>query len=106
MSLTRILQKQGYKIYEAKNGIVGMEVFKESSPDIVLTDMLMPDQEGLETISEILRLKPGAKIIAMSGGGMSQNMSFLQLARKLGASAILNKPIRPEELFTAIKRLV
>jgi CheY-like chemotaxis protein len=105
MAVTRMLQKQGYEVLEAKNGVVGIEMFKSHQPDIILTDMLMPDKEGLETISEILQLRPNTKIIAMSGGGQSQNMSFLQLARKIGASRTISKPVKPDELFSAIKSL-
>jgi CheY-like chemotaxis protein len=106
LTLTRLLQKVGYDVLQAKNGVAGIEIYKQSRPDIVLTDMLMPDKEGLETISELKRLNPDAKIIAMSGGGQSQNMTFLQLARKVGAGQTINKPVKPVELFEAIKQLV
>ena len=106
MALSRILQKQGYACCEAKNGVEGIAAFKAHQPNIILTDMLMPDKEGLETISELLQMDPNVKIIAMSGGGQSQNMSFLQLARKIGASRTISKPVKPDDLFAAINSLI
>ncbi len=103
MTCRNILKKEGYTVLEAENGNVGMTVFKSESPDLVITDMLMPDKEGLETISEIRALNPNAKIIAISGGGDTHNMGFLQLARKIGANRALKKPIKAGELLSAVK---
>src|SRR5688572_30578375 len=79
ITMQNILKKNGYEVILAQNGNVGLELFKKEKPDIVITDMLMPDKEGLQTISEIRAVKADAKIIAISGGGSTQNMSFLQL---------------------------
>ncbi len=91
---------------EAENGNSGLEVFKKEKPDLVITDMLMPDKEGLETISDIRAINPKAKIIAMSGGGSTHNMSFLQLAQKIGADRVLKKPFKPTELLMTVKGLL
>ena len=103
MTCRNILKKEGYTILEAENGNTGMNLFRAESPDLVITDMLMPDKEGLETISEIRAVNPNAKIIAISGGGNTQNMGFLQLAKKMGADRALKKPIKAGELVTAVK---
>lgn len=103
MTCRNILKKEGYNILEAGNGNTGVDIFRSENPDLVITDMLMPDKEGLETISEIKAINPNAKIIAISGGGNTQNMSFLQLARKIGADRALKKPIKANELIATVK---
>lgn len=105
LTIKNALKKLGCEVIEAENGHAGIERFRKDHPDIVITDILMPDKEGLETISDIRALDSKAKIIAMSGGGSTQNMAFLQLAEKMGAARTMSKPIRPEELLNAIKSL-
>lgn len=106
LTLKNTLKKIECTVLEAENGNTGIALFKLEKPDLVITDMLMPDKEGLETISEIRAVNPNAKIIAMSGGGSSKNMAFLQLAQKMGASRIMSKPIKPDDLLNAIKSLL
>lgn len=106
LTIKKTLIKAGCSVLEAENGNAGLALFKKEKPDLVVTDMLMPDKEGLETISEIRAVNPGARIIAMSGGGSSKNMAFLQLAQKMGANRIMSKPIKPDELLNAIKSLL
>src|SRR5688572_20959192 len=103
LTMQNILKKKGYNVIAAENGNSGLELFKKEKPDIVITDILMPDKEGLETISEMRALKPDAKIIAISGGGSTQNMSFLQLAQRVGANRLLVKPIKPDQLLAAVE---
>jgi DNA-binding response OmpR family regulator len=106
LTIKNALKKLGCEVAEAENGNVGVLTFKKEKPDLVITDILMPDKEGLETISDIRALDPNAKIIAMSGGGSSKNMAFLQLAKKMGAGLIMSKPIKPDDLLNAIKSLL
>lgn len=106
MTCRNILQKEGYTVVEAGNGNEGLALFKAESPDLVLTDMLMPDKEGLETIADIRALNGKARIIAMSGGGNTQNMSFLQLAKKMGADRALKKPVKASELLGAVRSVL
>lgn len=101
-----VLQKAGFSVVEASNGNAGVAAFKSEAPDLVITDILMPDKEGLETITEIRAHNPQIKIIAMSGGGHTQNMTFLKLAEKMGANCTLNKPVKPNDLLNAIKGLM
>ncbi|QQG35494.1 MAG: response regulator [Micavibrio aeruginosavorus] len=103
MTCRNILKKMNYTVIEAENGVKGLEQFRKEAPQIVITDMLMPDKEGLETISEIRAKNAKVKIIAMSGGGATQNMNFLNLAKQIGADMVLSKPFKPEELMSAIK---
>ena len=106
LTIESALKKRGFEIITAENGNVGLELFKKERPRIVITDMLMPNKEGLETIIEIRALKTNTKIIAMSGGGSTQNMTFLQLAEKVGADQLLSKPVKPDQLLAVIESLL
>lgn len=106
MTFRNLLKKEGFNVVEAQNGNLGIELYKSENPDLVVTDLLMPDKEGLETISDIRAINPSSKIIAMSSGGNTQNMSFLALAKKLGANRVLQKPFKPAEMLQAVKGLI
>lgn len=100
-----VLKKNGYTVSEAKNGEEAVTMARKDSPDILITDMLMPDKEGIETILEVKEIGSNIKIIAISGGGKTKNMSFLNIAQNAGADAILSKPFKPDELLQAINTL-
>lgn len=100
--LVQMLAKAGYDVRQAGDGNQALTVCAQFGPDLVLTDIIMPDKEGLETIQELLEIKPGMKIIAMSGGGKFGPNSYLPLAEKLGAKATLQKPFMREELLNTI----
>jgi CheY-like chemotaxis protein len=101
-----VLSRAGYDTTEAANGRVGIKLQKESPADLILTDLIMPEQEGLETIMEIRRLFPKTRIVAMSGGGHDGVMDFLPMARKLGASKTLNKPFTTVQLLAAVREVL
>jgi DNA-binding response OmpR family regulator len=105
ISLCRIFQKMGYATSEACNGLMGIKMFNQEHPHIVVTDLLMPDKEGLETITEIRAADNDVKIIAMSGGGSAQNFVFLDLALKIGANYTLSKPFKPVEILDLMNKL-
>ena len=104
-SLAVVLRGQGYDVYTASDGYRGMSVFASARPDMVVTDILMPDQEGIETIRRMRLEYPEIKIIAMSGGGRIIDIDVLDLASKLGADAVLAKPFDPEHLLRRISDL-
>lgn len=106
LTLKNSIKKLGFSVFEAQNGNEGIALYKRERPHLVITDILMPDKEGLETITEIRAMDPSAKIIAMSGGGAGQNMSFLQLAQRLGADRIMSKPVKPDELVNVVRSLL
>ena len=97
------LEPLGHSIVEASNGVLGAKRFKEGQFDLVITDIIMPDQEGIETIQQILQFRPDQKIIAMSGGGRTKTVEFLQIAQKLGAAQVLRKPFGPAVIRDAVK---
>jgi DNA-binding NtrC family response regulator len=104
--LVQMLSKAGYEVRQAGEGNQALEVCKLFEPELVLTDIIMPDKEGLETIQELLDLCPHLKIIAMSGGGKFGPNSYLPLAQKLGAKATLQKPFMREELLNTISEVL
>lgn len=106
MACRNLFKKEGFTVLEASNGNAGLDLYKQERPDIVITDMLMPDKEGLETITDIRTFDPASKIIAMSSGGTTQNMSFLQLAKKIGADYVLKKPFKPAEILAVTKQMI
>lgn len=96
------LIKMGHVVIEAVNGNEALRLCQTEPPDIVLTDLIMPEKEGIETIRELRRLHPDVKIIAMSGGGRGSAKDYLVIAKRLGAAHTLNKPFTNEELAGAI----
>jgi two-component system, chemotaxis family, chemotaxis protein CheY len=105
-SLAAVLEAEGFNVLTADDGLAGMRVLHQSRPDIVVTDIIMPNQEGIETIVQMRRARPDIKIIAMSGGGRIGNMDFLSIAHGLGADATLAKPFDPDELTAAVHDLL
>jgi DNA-binding response OmpR family regulator len=101
-TVMRILQSAGYRVVTAGDGLEGFDIFRKERPDLVVTDIIMPQQEGIATIRQILAERPGTKIIAISGGGRIGNTDFLQIARKMGAADVLQKPFDPDDLLGRI----
>ena len=105
-ALKQVLERAGYQVEEASDGQVGVEKFEVHKPDLVITDIIMPNQEGIETIIKLRRLAPEVVIIAMSGGGRTGNRDFLSMAEKLGAAKVMAKPFRQKELVEAVASLL
>lgn len=101
-SLAHTLEKLGYQVSSSPDGKAGVARAAESKPDLVITDLIMPEKEGLETIMELRALHPQIKIIAMSGGGRLSNEDYLHLAKRFGAKVTLAKPFTREELKAAL----
>jgi CheY-like chemotaxis protein len=103
-TLARMLA--GHAVHEAADGGAGLALAAELAPDLVVTDILMPEKEGIETIRELRRAHPRVRILAISGGGQSGTLDFLDMARALGADAALAKPFRRSELLEMVERLL
>ena len=99
------LIKAGHDVECAENGVDGLKKAQENPPELVITDMLMPDMEGIETIMEMRSKNPNIGIIAMSGGGSTGNMDFLEMASRLGAQHVLKKPFKPSVLLDLISKM-
>jgi len=105
--LALLLREKGYHVSTAGDGKAGIEIFKGETVDLVITDLVMPEQEGVETIRILRRDFPRTKIIAMSGGGAAASgEEYLELAKKLGAARIFQKPLDIEGLFEAVNELL
>ncbi|MBX6323495.1 MAG: response regulator [Rhodospirillaceae bacterium] len=101
-TITKILGLAGYSVIPASNGVEGLAMLRRWPIDLVLTDIIMPEKEGLEIIIEVRKRMPGLPIIAISGGGRTRNMTFLALGKKLGADRVLTKPFLPKQLLAAV----
>lgn len=104
--LVNALSDLDYVVLSAENGIEGLELCKTESPDLVITDIIMPEVEGVEVILKLHGINPKLPIIAMSGGNMGNSESYLNMAAKLGASAVLSKPFERAELIKQIENLL
>jgi len=98
----RILTGMGHTVQLAEDGVKGLAAYRRTHPDLVITDMVMPEAEGIETIWEIRREAPTVPIVAMTAHGDS----YLRQAIVLGATASLEKPFQPDELQTLVDRLL
>jgi len=99
----QLLTRAGYEVLPAANGREGLKLFGQSPVDLVLTDLIMPEKEGLETIMAMRRQQPEARIIAISGGNRVNADTCLDMAAKLGARRTLQKPIDSDELLRAVQ---
>jgi YesN/AraC family two-component response regulator len=104
--LHQTLEKAGYDVIPASDGDEGMDLFRSNKPDLVITDIVMPQKEGLQMILELRRHDPDTKVIAMSGGGRYSNTDYLKLAKKFGARATLCKPFLREEILNVVKEVL
>ena len=104
--LSEALTGEGFYVREASEGCQGIKRYEEQSADIVITDLVMPEKEGLEMIVEIKRLNPGVRIIAISGGGRGSSQNYLKLAKAFGAQIVLAKPFSHREILEAISQVL
>jgi CheY-like chemotaxis protein len=100
------LESMGYAVSEASDGKEGMALFAKHPADIVITDLVMPGTEGIETIRMLRKAHPHLKIIAMSGGSVTQSSDNLKMAKSLGANAAFSKPFSMGDLSKVITGLL
>jgi CheY-like chemotaxis protein len=103
--LKKTLEREGYQVTTASNGRIGIREYNSQSFDVVITDLIMPDMEGMETIISLRKDNPDVKIIAMSGGGLNNPDEYLDVAKKLGAIKAFEKPLRRQVLLDAVAEL-
>jgi len=104
--LVRWLGANGYPVREAGNGHEGLRLMRERPATLVITDLVMPDMEGIETIRHLRRGYPQTKIVAISGGGVGDANGYLKIASELGAHRTFAKPFFPGELLCAVQELL
>jgi DNA-binding response OmpR family regulator len=100
------LRREGYDVREACDGRQGERMYRERRADLVITDLIMPEKEGLETILDLRQNHPGVKIIAMSGGGRSGFQTGLKVAEAFGARRVLAKPFSRREMLEAVRQVL
>jgi DNA-binding response OmpR family regulator len=106
MMIVEMLGRKQFDVYDASDGEEGIKIWQSIKPDLVITDIIMPNKEGIETILELRRVNKEIKIIAISGGGRTNAKDNLRSAKLLGASLTLAKPFESSELLTAVNELI
>lgn len=114
--LTRVLERESLEVRVAETGAEGLKKFREELADIVITDIIMPDVDGIEFIRSLRSEFPGTRIIAISGGGNMgplgyrpesiSTTAYLVAAERAGANCVITKPFDREELMTKIRELL
>ena len=96
------LQAAGHAVSVAQNGTAALALLTDQSFDVIVTDILMPETDGLEMIMRVRKESGNVRIIAMSGGGRTRNMDMLDFATSFGADAVLAKPFLPKQLIASV----
>lgn len=102
-ALSTVLSEAGYQVIEAPDGRDAISICTRQRIDLLITDLVMPEQEGIDTIRQFKKLAPESKIIAISG---AIDPTFLYVAGKMGAQLVLHKPIRASELLAAVQKVI
>jgi len=104
--LSAALVRAGHNVREAGDGAEGMALYRAQPSDLVITDVFMPGQDGIETIQELREEFPASRILAISGGSIGGPQGTLTDAKLLGADATLAKPFTVDELIGAVSSLL
>ena len=104
--LSKVLTHAGYQVQEASDGEQAIKFYGSHPTDLVITDLVMPEKEGIQLIVELRRLNSKVKIIAISGAGESLLEEYLNLAKVLGAQRVLAKPFSEQEILETISEVL
>ncbi len=105
-TLRTSLERAGYHVAEAGDGRTGLRLHAAAPADVIITDIFMPDFDGIETIRELRRVAPGVKVIVVSGGDSTGTLNMLEDAKLLGADRAFHKPLKSEELLGAVREML
>jgi CheY-like chemotaxis protein len=97
-----MLERAGYAVESTRDGGEVIRMYAQQAADLVITDLIMPDKDGLEIIQDLRKLNPKVRILAISGGGRVDANEYLAVARKFGAVEVLSKPFTKDELRKAV----
>src|ERR1035437_7231850 len=100
--LRLVLESAAHEVLEAGDGAEGLKCVDNQKPDLVITDIFMPDKDGLEILREMRKTHPGMNVIAMSGGGQFGNMDIMRIARSFGAFRVIAKPFSLSEMLQTV----
>lgn len=106
LALAKILISAGYNVVQAGDGEEGLRLYRTQDFDLVITDLIMPDKEGIQIIRELRKENSQIRIIAMSAGGRGGATDYLKWARLMGAKQCLSKPIKREDLLAAVQSVL
>ena len=101
-TVEQILMSAGHVVDTAENGAAGMHRQRQFPFDLVITDIMMPEQDGIETIRALKAEFPNLPIIAISGGGRMGNLNYLEMVKNFGVSIAIPKPFTPDEILTRV----
>jgi CheY-like chemotaxis protein len=104
--LRLMLTHFGHSVIEARNGREGLELLPHADADLLITDIVMPEMEGLELLMKLRKKDPPIKVIAMSGGGRVSAVDYLHTAKMMGATKVMAKPFTNEEMMAAIDEVL
>ena len=104
--IKKFLEKQNYIVDVAENGVTGLGLYNKNPADVVITDLFMPEKDGLETIKELLICNCEAKCIMISGNFFCDGVNYRRIAEKLGAVYTLPKPLNFQELLTSVEHVL
>jgi len=104
--LKKTFEREGYEVVEARDGCQALRLYDPEAIDLVVTDIVMPEKEGIATIREIRQRNPQARIIAISGGGRIAPADYLHWAQRFGVEHTFTKPIKRQEILQAIAELL
>lgn len=104
--LRQLFEHAGYEVCVASDGQEGIEMYTSESPDLVVTDLIMPEKEGIEVIKEMIKSDPAVKIIAISGGGVGKAQVYLGLARSFGAAHVFEKPLNVQQMLETVDQML
>ncbi len=104
-SIAIMLESAGFLVDQAEQGAAALRLLRAHEPDLVITDILMPQKEGIETIREVRSLLPHTPIIAISGG-TEGGADYLKMAQSFGANAVMAKPFDPMAMLKLVHRLI
>lgn len=104
-SIKELLEGAGYLVRVAHNGRQALQLLHQQSADLIVSDIFMPEMDGIEFLNAIRKQFQQAKVLVMSGGSRNLHADYLFVAKSLGANAIMNKPFSSAELLSAITKL-
>ena len=103
--LSAVIEQAGHAVIAAENGPAGLQKFADERPDRVVTDIIMPEMDGLEIIASIRLIDPHARVAAISGGGLMVDASYcMKTASSFGAFAVMQKPFKIDEVVETVRR--
>ena len=104
-ALTELLQEAGHQVFARENGFKLLEFLSDNAVDVVVTDIVMPEVDGMEVITLLRKKYPELPVIALSGGGRISGADYLQMAEMIGAKRTIPKPVKPDVLLDAVAEL-